>query len=137
MTARGTWDGSFCLRRARLKEEMVAASPFRVLQPLEATGISRAPAPRGATNWAVFDIEGWTPSDAVLARLDELGIATLDHEPQRDDAEAPDAFDDSDAAIEALLDGWWLCVVPDALRSRYSRLLVVQAIVPPTRMDKS
>lgn len=34
-------------------------------------------------------------------------------------------------------DGWWLCVVPDTLRSRYSRLLVVQGVVPPSRVEKS
>ena len=69
-----------------------------------------------------------------MARLDELGIATLDYQPQRDDAEAPDDFDDFDAAIEALLDGWWLCVVPDTLRSPYSRLLVVEWVTPPSRI---
>lgn len=121
-------------RRAELKDSLRAAAMFRVFQPLDAAGIAPVPAPIGVTNWAVFDIEGYTPSDAVVTRLDELGIATLDYEPQRDDAEAPDDFDDSDAAIEALLDGWWLCVVPDTLRSPYSRLLVVERVTPPSRI---
>lgn len=74
--------------------------------------------PNGGEHWAIFEHGSGSADDVreeLLARgLVEYGAA-LGQEPQRIDDEAPDDFDDLDAAVAAIAAGFTLCKVPDAM----------------------
>ncbi|MEE8385447.1 MAG: hypothetical protein V3S01_05990, partial [Dehalococcoidia bacterium] len=105
--------------RKAAQKAFASAEMYKVFQPLDVEGVEPFP----STMWSSvgpfggWDVFGITPtSGAVRDELYELGIETVDFEPQRDDAQAPpDGYDDFDAAVDALLAGWWLCKVPENL----------------------
>lgn len=101
---------------------MFTVFPGRAVRPKYKRGV----------RWDIFSTTG--PADDVQSILIDLNVDVTSDEPQRDDTVAPKTFDDLDAAVQALMDGLWLCKVPDSPRSKYYRMYVVAGTWRPLEL---
>jgi len=119
--------------RVAAKQAFRDALDFTVFQPIHFENFGTWI--RGS-KWDLFLVEP-DLNPLVEHTLELHGIDIIDFEPQRDDSEAPKGFDDFDACIEALGEGYWLCKVPDGFslsRRKFFRLYVVRSVSPPEKV---
>lgn len=91
----------------------------------------------GPVVWDLFYLDGVQYPPDVGARMRELHVLVKEPEWDSDGVQPRDPVDDLDAALLHLRAGGTLCKVPDAMDSKYWRLLVVETPEGSVEGDKN
>jgi hypothetical protein len=104
-------------------EDLDAAPMLSIFGPLEALPWEK----RGGF-WDLFEISGDVADAGVGHYTDDMKVWWLPVCPQMDDSVPVGAMNDTDAAVFALHDGFYLIKLPDKQKSKHFRFYVVDRI---------